>query len=257
MGYPHAGNDVFHAMVMYQGSEMPAFIKVERQAGADIANETNVISNLPLPYVPIILEYSLSEPRYIVTKEAEGERLSTIVNQSPETDVKKYLRKQAAVLSEIHNVHVPCGPVKDRRFFHVPAPEFWEKHNLDAVHAFLTENEPVNPLSCFVHGDFHYANILWDRGEISCVLDYELSGIGVREFDMAWSVFLRPSQNHLKTWREVMAFLNGYTSEFSLLAFLYYYVQIAAHFYPMGDVQYKSDVQNLMEEAMRQYTEAV
>lgn len=38
IGYPHAGNDVFHVKGIYQQEEIEAYIKVARQLGADIEN---------------------------------------------------------------------------------------------------------------------------------------------------------------------------------------------------------------------------
>lgn len=250
LGYPHAGNDVFHARVYYRGNKEDAFIKVERQHGADIENEVNIMSALPFPCVPKIIDYSLTEPRYIVTKEVAGERLSMILADNPYADAKKYLSKQATALSEFHSLKIDCEPVKDRRFFHIPAQDFCDEHGLDDVRLFLISNKPEDYIKCFIHGDFHYANILWKDTEISCVLDYELSGIGIREFDMAWSVFLRPGQKYLLFMDEVDAFLQGYKVLFSVSSFYYWYINIAAHFYPFGDKEYQKNVKRLIREAI-------
>ena len=189
------------------------------------------------------------EPRYLMTREATGERLSTIISEYPDTDVAKCLSKQASTLSEFHSLQINCDPVKDRRFFHIPPQEFCDKNGLEHVQTFLASNVPAEQEKCFVHGDFHYANILWEKSEISCVLDYELSGLGIREFDMAWSVFLRPGQKFLTTIDEVEAFLSGYANPYERSAFYYYYVQIAAHFLPLGDEEYKENVKRLINEA--------
>lgn len=256
LGYPHAGNDVFHVKVAFQGKEMTAFIKVERQLGADIANEVSVIQNLTFACVPEILAYSLSAPKYIVTKEIAGERLSAIIKKENSVNVKMYLARQAELLCEYHKLQNPCHPVKDRTFFHIPTHAFCIQHGLECIYTFLTANAPKAPTQCFVHGDFHYANILWDNEEISGVLDYELSGMGIREFDMAWSVFLRPGQTFLLFWDEVMAFWGGYTNQYCFSSFCYYYVQIAAHFYPLGNESYMQSVIRLAKEAISAYLNA-
>ena len=62
----------------------------------------------------------------------------------------------------------------------------------------------------FCHGDFHYANILWEEHHISGILDFALSGYGNKEFDIAWALFRRPGQKFLQTEVELQAFLNGY-----------------------------------------------
>ena len=276
MGYPHAGNDVFHVRVSFQGAETTAFIKVERQDGADIANEVSILSSLSFPYCPKILDFSLDQPRYIVTEEVPGERLSLIFANNPDTNIKCFLSKQGVVLSELHALHIHCDPVKDRRFFHIPSHGYCFEHGFEAEHEFLITNKPVNPQRCFVHGDFHYANILWRESEISCVLDYELSGIGIREFDMAWSVVLRPGQKFLTSMDDVESFLDGYDcrcdlrsighartrsgatlspldyrESFSRASFYYYFIMIAVHFSPLGDDEYKQHIKRLVWEAVR------
>lgn len=42
LGYPHAGNDVFHVRGLYNGGQINAYIKSARQKGADIGNELHL-----------------------------------------------------------------------------------------------------------------------------------------------------------------------------------------------------------------------
>ena len=49
LGYPHAGNDVFHARGIYKGKEVRAYIKAARQKGAAIENEVAILSQLHSP----------------------------------------------------------------------------------------------------------------------------------------------------------------------------------------------------------------
>ena len=41
---------------------------------------------------------------------------------------------------------------------------------------YLKNNRPNFIFNTFIHGDFHYANILWENNNISGVLDFEYSG---------------------------------------------------------------------------------
>lgn len=253
LGYPHAGNDVFYASILFWNEKLNAFIKVERQLGADISNEISIIPQMPCSFAPEVLEYSLSEPRYIVTKEVVGERLSTIAKEISKKDTERFLSMQAACLSEIHKLNIECENVKDRKFFHKPSLEYCQKFGLDDIYSFLTTESPLSEKKCFVHGDFHYANILWNDNKLACVLDYELSGYGIREFDMAWAIFLRPSQSFADSWESVNAFLSGYLNEYYLDNFCYYFIQIAAHFYQFGDEEYRTKVKNLVNSAISTY----
>ena len=81
------------------------------------------------------------------------------------------------------------------------------------------------------------------------MLDYELSGRGVREFDLAWAVVLRPGQEFLKTRAELERFLEGYraTQNFSYPAFRYYYILAGLRFYGMGDEAYRQDLRRILD----------
>lgn len=255
VGYPHAGNDVFQVDGNFKGEKCRAFIKIERQKGADIKNEVEIINKLNYHLAPCIVAYSFDEPAYIITKEAVGERLSTILNENASLKSIEFLEHYGEVLANIHSQEIVCDTVKERRFFEMAAESYYHQHNLIYIKEFLEDNKPEQHNKCFLHGDFHYANILWHNKEISCVLDYELSGIGIREFDIAWAVFLRPSQKFLKTFDEVKLFLIGYKKvhEFSYKDFIYYYILVAGHFYGLGDEEYQEWVRVLIKEAMTEY----
>ena len=57
LGYPHAGNDVFHVRGIANGYETTAYIKVARQNGAAIDNEVNILAQLDAPIFPKVLDY--------------------------------------------------------------------------------------------------------------------------------------------------------------------------------------------------------
>lgn len=249
IGYPHAGNDIFHVEGLHDNNICKAYIKVERQKGADILNEVEIINKLPFEFKPHIIEFSDSNPRYIITKEILGERLSTILGSNDNLESLNYMKKYGAMLAKFHHLKISCNDVKHRSFFDIPKSNYFKKIDLVYVEDFLKNCPPKNKSKCFVHGDFHYANILWKDKEISAVLDYELSGYGIREFDIAWSILLRPSQKFLNTIMEIESFLEGYSQlqSYSKEAFIHYFVLIASRFYEMGDEDYKKSLQKLME----------
>ncbi|MBQ8772498.1 MAG: phosphotransferase, partial [Clostridia bacterium] len=94
---------------------------------------------------------------------------------------------------------------------------------------------------CFCHGDFHYANILWQDKQISGILDFELSGIGTKEFDIAWAIILRPGQRFLREPQELDEFLRGYSQHgtYNRQYVNYYMVQIYCWFFAIGNDEYK------------------
>ena len=72
------------------------------------------------------------------------------------------------------------------------------------------KEEPSLEFNSFIHGDFHYANILWRKEQISGILDYEYSGYGLKEQDIAWTLVLRPSQKFMDNIEDIKSFLAGY-----------------------------------------------
>lgn len=67
---------------------------------------------------------------------------------------------------------------------------------------------------------------------ISGILDFELSGYGNRDFDIAWSLILRPGQRFLKTEKEKSIFLSGYAKhgQYNISNIHYYMAQIYVYF---------------------------
>ena len=209
LGYPHAGNDVFHVRGLYNGSQINAYIKAARQKGADIGNELSILQQFSSAVVPSIIDHSLERTPFLVTQELPGERLSAIVGENCDLESLFYMAEYGAALAKIHGMHIRAKPVKDRKFFHAPSDALLESLKLEHLRGLFPTSVTAEN-SCFCHGDFHYANILWENHHISGILDFELSGYGCKEFDIAWAVFVRPGQKFLKTEFELQEFLKGY-----------------------------------------------
>lgn len=257
LGWPPAGNDVFYVEGEYCGAPCRAFIKVARQSGADVANEYRTLCRIPFSFVPRALDFCAGPPAFIVTAEAPGERLSSILGDNSGMRSLDFMGTYGRTLAMFHSLDIPCEPVKHRPFFDIAESGYFDRYGLGAWERFLRRSTPDGCSECFVHGDFHYANVLWQENRIACVLDYELSGLGIREFDMAWALCLRPGQRFLTARREIEAFLAGYEElqRFSPKAFEYYYVLIASRFFAMGDAEYREALLRLTEAAVASYME--
>lgn len=244
LGYPHAGNDVFYAKGLFNNKEVFVFIKANRQLGADVENEINVLSQIDFDNTPLIIDFD-KQKTCRVSLALEGERLSKILGDNNNMESLDYLNVYGYTLAKLHQLNGDFKPVKDRKFFHIPTKEFFVENGLCLrVREFLLSRVPTNKNLCFCHGDFHYANILWKNKQISGILDFELSGIGIKEFDIAWAIINRPGQKFMKTQQEIDTFLDGYKSLNSLkVESLYYYmIQIYCWFYPLGDQEYRTFV---------------
>ena len=209
LGYPHAGNDVFHAEGTFERAPLRAYIKSVRQKGADLRYDVEILSQLRDPIFPKVLDYDREGYTFSVTAELPGTRLSVIVGENKDLQSLSYMEEYGETLSRLHAME-PIAPVqKDRKFYHTPSPELLAQLELSHLEPYFA-NKPTEGKKVFCHGDLHYANILWKDHHISGILDFELSGYGDRDFDIAWSMFLRPGQKFFQTVQEEEAFLRGY-----------------------------------------------
>ena len=142
-------------------------------------------------------------------------------------------------LARIHTLPLPWRPVRDRRQHHIPVVADGNPlpAEISDTAEWLRGNRPSPTTRVFVHGDYHYANLLWEGQSVSAILDWELCGMGWREFDLAWATTLRPSQTFLTTEAEVQAFLDGYRqlSDCDDRAFRWCRALIYCHFLSMRD----------------------
>ena len=252
IGYPHAGNDVFQARGLYRQREVEVFIKVARQLGADIENEINTIKKLNCSLAPQIIDHDDQKELFVVTFAMPGERLSTLVGENKSYASLEYMYEYGQLLAKLHCCKGSFPPVKDRRFFHIPELSTLQSSNQQFVYEYLISKQPKKTNHCFCHGDFHYANLLWKQNHISAILDFELSGIGNKEFDIAWAIILRPGQRFLNTKEERDLFMAGYSSlgTANWEYVKYYMVLIYSYFYRAGaDVPgYQEYVMNVFRE---------
>lgn len=231
LGYPHARNDVFYCKGYINDKDIYSFIKYASKSDSNILNEAETINMLNFNFLPEIIEYDKSG-KYIITKEVLGERLSTILQLNKSEKAIDYMFEYGKTLALIHSSNNKFSEIKHRKFFDIPSEEYFKENNIEFVGEYLRKNKPSTINKCFCHGDFHYANILWENKKIVAVLDWELSGIGNKEFDIAWSIINRPSQKFLKTKKEVNEFLKGYKSilKFNKEYVKYYMCLIYYHF---------------------------
>lgn len=251
LGYPHARNDVFYVLGKVGSENVNCFIKYASKSDSDILHEVNVIKTLNFDFLPTILDYD-ENGEFVVTKEIEGDRLSYILQTDETENSIDYMFEYGKTLAKIHLTKQEFPRVKHRKFFDIPTREYFKENNITFIYDYLVENQPTEINECFCHGDFHYANVLWKDKKLVAVLDWELSGVGNKEFDIAWSIINRPSQKFLKTRQEVDKFLEGYLSlnKCDLSKVNYYMVLIYAHFISVNkeNKEYKEFVKKFLKE---------
>ncbi len=241
LGYPHAANQVFYVRGKEDGKEGYYYLKYAHHADANFKNEVEIMGQLCSPLAPDIVEYDAEMYQYEVTRQIEGRRLSVILADAEADSGIDYMFEYGHTLAKLHLASGAFPNAPHRRFHDLPEFSYFEKIGMTDICHWLIANKPAQVNKCFVHGDFHYANILWKDGHITGILDFELAGMGNREFDIAWSLILRPGQQFMRTEAELQEFIAGYSSvaKCDLTLVRYYMVLIYVRFLNAGDEQYE------------------
>lgn len=141
----------------------------------EILFKNNYYSKIP----KIIEDCYIKEKKYIVLSKVEGSRLSDIFLEITNQKLRNnYLIKYGQELAEIHNTpsHL-FSNAKQRSINDYPIETDIKKFDstiLPYINYLIKNKHGIN-FDTFIHGDFHYANILWEKEIVSGVLDWEYS----------------------------------------------------------------------------------
>lgn len=166
---------------------------------------------------------------------------------------ENYLIKYGEELANIHNIPNQLFEYSKQRIINDYPKE--NDYNIDDEQIifyidYLIKNKPDINNNCFIHGDFHYANVLWKNNNISGVLDFEYSGKGFKEQDIAWSLILRPMQSFMDNKSDIQAFLKGYNlkGNYNNKTLKWCLINGYCHFYLMNcsNIKYKEKIIKLL-----------
>ena len=111
------------------------------------------------------------------------------VDWSPD-DLDTWLRDLAGVLPDLHATPLTFGHrIADFRPY---APESWEPPDWMRQRALweraleVFRGPPLDPERVFIHRDYHPGNVLWRRGRVTGVVDWQAASIGPPSADVAW-----------------------------------------------------------------------
>lgn len=253
ISYPPAGNDVVEAIADIKNKEENVYIKFERSKMANFETEYKHLKLLSdINIFPKVIEFgSVNDKKYIILEKIEGNRLSDIFKQDRK-DKETYLKEYGKTLSQIHNI-------QNRGFdkaFQRPINEVPKNYkNSDEfsgkIIKYLEENKIEKDNKTFIHGDFHYANVLFKNKKVNGIIDLEYSGLGFKEQDIAWALILRPGQKFMDNIDDINLFLEGYRSksDFEYDKFKWCYINGSIHFYLMNyeNEEYKQKIRKLIE----------
>lgn len=253
ISYPPAGNDVVEAIADIKNKEENVYIKFERSKMANFETEYKHLKLLDdINIFPKVIEFgSINGKNYIILEKIEGDRLSDIFKQDKK-DKNIYLKEYGKTLSQIHNIQnrgfdkAFQRPINEVPKNYKNSDEFSEK-----IIKYLEENKIEKDNKTFIHGDFHYANVLFKNKKVNGIIDLEYSGLGFKEQDIAWALIFRPGQEFMDDIDDINLFLDGYRSEsnFEYDKFKWCYINGSIHFYLMNyeNEEYKQKIRNLIE----------
>lgn len=216
ISYPPAGNDVFECIgALNTGKKINFVLKSERGSFANFDNEIKILNTLNDFPIPKVIETGkINDFRYIVMSKMNGEKLSDIFKTNKKVDKARYLFLYGKALAQIHNLNLKWDKARQRDVNDVPNTQLYK--DLDNYESeiieYLKDTKPNIIMDTFIHGDFHYGNILWQDYQISAILDWEYSGLGFKEQDIAWALVLRPEQQFMDKLEDYKIFLKGYSS---------------------------------------------
>ncbi len=217
ISYPPAGNDVFECIGTYQNKDINFIVKSERGKFAFFDNEINILNKIENDFkVPHVIESGkVNDHTYIVLSKIEGEKLSDIFKEQENISKEKYLYNYGVELAKVHNYSINWIKAKLRDINDYPKIELYKEFDNweESIVDYLKMTKPSKiEYNTFIHGDFHYGNILWNNYEVTGILDWEYSGMGFKEQDIAWALILRPGQKFMDDINDYESFLDGYKS---------------------------------------------
>ena len=182
-----------------------------------------------------------------------GNKLSEIFKKD-NSKKEEYLYKYGKELAIIHKI--PKDLFKNSYQRDINSIVKTEIKELQPYVRYLSKNYIEANKDTFIHGDFHYGNILWDKGKVSTVLDFEYSGKGFKEQDIAWATVLRPGQKFMDNVNDIKVFLSGYKEElsFNFNKYLWCLINCYCHFYNMNsnNKEYCAKILELLEQISKE-----
>lgn len=253
INYFPAGNDVIEAKALMDDKIVNVVIKIERSKMANFVHEYHMLNKLKnkLPTVPKVIETGkIVDKNYIVLEKKAGERLSIILKNDMLGE-KILLKEYGSELARIHKLDIKGIPLSFKRNINNLATGYRYYDSYSKKIILWLKNNSINmDDETFIHGDFHYGNILFKYNKVSAILDFEYSGRGFKEQDIAWACVLRPSQNFMDSIDDLNMFLNGYKeyNNFNYEKFKWCYINSSIHFYLINikDEKYKNKIKKMI-----------
>lgn len=258
INYYPAGNDVIECVIENDNEKRNVVLKIERSRVSDFIQEKEniniLLKNKYYEKVPKVLDLVKHQNKNcLFLEKRKGNKLSEIFKKD-NSKKEDYLYKYGKELAIIHKI--PKSQFKDSYQRDINRIVKTEIKELQPYVRYLSKNQIEANKDTFIHGDFHYGNILWYKGKINTVLDFEYSGKGFKEQDIAWATVLRPGQKFMDNVNDIKMFLSGYNEElsFNFDNYLWCLINCYCHFYNMNsnNKEYCAKILELLEQISKE-----
>lgn len=187
IGYPYAANDVLVCDGTVRGDSTQFVLKYERSRNADLGNEANVLRRLGNHFdlAPSLLVDGFdsgASDRFVVVSFLDGERLPRDLAGDAwgpaREDLFPYITDWARTLARIHAIPLaePNAPTRKQQAFPGNVPGCPSEAAVAAIADRLRADPLKRSAPVLIHGDMHYANVLWNGSRVAGVVDWGFAG---------------------------------------------------------------------------------
>ena len=242
--YYFSKSETVEASALYENKKVPVIIKVQRFNKNDITKEINILTKLnemDLPFkVPKIYEVGkINNKNYYVCEKIKGDNLNYIIRKNFYYRYN-YLFEYGKSLAIKQKKQKP----------HLLQKKQTKKNKINDSKINNFKKEEVKGTISFVHGDYHFGNVLWQGKRVSGIIDFEYAGIGIKEKDIAFALALKPKMLFMDNLLDIEAFLNGYKniSNYNIDDLIYYYnLFLLDEYSKIKDIKFRNKILKLLK----------
>jgi aminoglycoside phosphotransferase (APT) family kinase protein len=209
-------NRVYRCEGMRDGQPISFHLKVSKTRYHSLANEREVMLRLEKRGFPVprILWYGEDRREFLALETQPGAMLRDVLNPSSDlfrvNSQERVLQELGELVARLHTQNLDWTENLRSALYGFLGEEDILDERFQETVLWLESNPPPSKEHVFVHGDLNDANVLVANSEVTAILDWESSGLGWREYELAW--ILRERQHYMNTPESRDSFLRGYTS---------------------------------------------
>lgn len=160
-------------------------------------------------------------------------------------------------LAKIHALRPICRNIKHYIWDSNGENNLFKDEIIEQTETWLALQHVVFKNKVFIHGDYQQGNIIINK-KIQAVIDWEFSGYGWREADIAWAISARQGDTSYIEKEERWAFLRGYLEvhEYDEPALNYFLAKIYLFFYRTAVKESDLIYKNTLIKCIRDLTES-